>query len=56
MPNDLYLRAVAQFRKWTPDSWREAIDLLRRALTLDPSYAPAAGLFAWCRVLQKRTE
>jgi adenylate cyclase len=26
---------------------------LRRALALDPSYAPAAGLFAWCRVLQK---
>ena len=50
---DLYLRALAQFRKWTPEGWREAIDLLRRVLALDPSYAPAAGLFAWCRVLQK---
>jgi adenylate cyclase len=49
---DLYLRALAQFWKWTPDSWREAIDLLRQALVLDPSYAPAAGLFAWCRVLE----
>ena len=41
---DLYLRAVAQFRKWTPGSWR--------ALAIDPSYAPATGLSAWCRVLQ----
>jgi adenylate cyclase len=49
---DLYLRALAEFRKWTPEGWREAIDLLGRALAIDPRYAPAAGLFAWCRVLQ----
>jgi TolB-like protein len=49
---DLYLRALAEFRKWTPEGWRDTIDLLRRALLVDPSYAPAAGLFAWCRVLQ----
>jgi adenylate cyclase len=49
---DLYLRALAHFWKWTPDGWREAIDLSRRALVVDPSYAPAAGLFAWCRVLE----
>src|ERR1700730_16224962 len=49
---DFYLRAVAHFWKWTPAGWREAIDLLRRALASDPSYAPAAGLFAWCRVAQ----
>jgi tetratricopeptide (TPR) repeat protein len=49
---DLYLRALAEFRKWTPEGWRDTIDLLRRALLIDPSYAPAAGLFAWCRVLQ----
>ena len=49
---DLYLRALAEFRKWTPEGWREVIDLLRRALAIDPRYAPAAGLFAWCRVLQ----
>src|SRR5271157_6022865 len=48
---DLYLRALAQFWKWTPEGWLDAIDLLRRALVIDPSYAPAAGLFAWCRVL-----
>jgi TolB-like protein len=50
---DLYLRAFVQFRKWTAEGWREAIGLLRRALAIDPSYAPAAGLFAWCRVLQR---
>jgi adenylate cyclase len=49
---DLYLRALAQFWKWTPDGWREAIELLQRALVLDPSYAAAAGLFAWCRVVE----
>jgi adenylate cyclase len=49
---DLYLRALAQFWKWTPDGCGEAIDLLRRALVIDPSYATAAGLFAWCRVFQ----
>ena len=49
---DLYLRALAEFRKWTPEGWAEAIDLLRRALAIDSGYAPAAGLFAWCRLLQ----
>jgi adenylate cyclase len=49
---DLYLRALAQVRKWTAEGQREAIDLLRRALVVDSSYAPAAGLFAWCRVLE----
>src|SRR5271169_1472913 len=29
---DLYLRALAEFRNWTPEGWRDAIDLLRRAL------------------------
>jgi TolB-like protein len=50
--HDLYLRALAEFRKWTTEGWRGSIDLLRRALAIDPSYIPAAGLFAWCRVLQ----
>jgi tetratricopeptide (TPR) repeat protein len=49
---DLYLRALAQFWKWTAEGWRGAIVLLRRALAIDPSCAPAAGLFAWCRCLQ----
>jgi TolB-like protein len=36
---DLYLRALAEFRKWTPGSWGEAIDLLGRALAIDSGYA-----------------
>jgi adenylate cyclase len=43
---DLYLRALAEFRKWTPESWSEAIGLLGRALAIDPRYASAAGLLA----------
>ena len=50
---DLYLRALAQFWKWTPDGWSEAVDLLRRALDIDPPYATAAGLFAWCRAVEQ---
>ncbi len=51
---DLYLRALAQLRQYTPEGWCEAIDSLRKALALDPACAPAAGLFAWCRVFQFR--
>ena len=43
---DLYLRALAEFRKWTPEGWSEAIGLLGRALAIDPRYASAAGLLA----------
>jgi TolB-like protein/class 3 adenylate cyclase len=50
--HDLYLRALAEFRKWTTEGWHGSIGLLRRALAIDPAYVPAAGLFAWCRVLQ----
>jgi TolB-like protein/class 3 adenylate cyclase len=49
---DLYLRALVQLRQYTPEGWRTAIDSLRKALALDPACAPAAGLFAWCRVFQ----
>jgi TolB-like protein/class 3 adenylate cyclase len=50
---DLYLRALAQFNRWTIKGSREAIDLLRKALALDPAYAAAFGLFASCRVFQQ---
>ncbi|MBV8530479.1 MAG: CadC-family transcriptional regulator, partial [Candidatus Eremiobacteraeota bacterium] len=49
---NLYLRALGETRNWTPGGWRDAIDLLQRALAIDPAYSPAAGLFAWCRVFQ----
>jgi TolB-like protein len=49
---DLYLRAVAQFHKYTEQSMREAITMAKRALAIDPSYAPAAAIIGWCRLFQ----
>src|SRR5215467_6235793 len=49
---DLYLRALAQSQKFTDDGMREAIAFLDRALTIDPSYAPAAAMIGRCRFFQ----
>ena len=49
---DLYLRAIALNYRSGAKAWQEAIALLRRALTLDPAYAPAAGMIANIRVSQ----
>jgi len=50
---DLYLRALAQSYRLTEDGVADAIFLARQALVIDPSYAPAAALVGWCRVLQR---
>jgi adenylate cyclase len=50
---DLYLRALAQFHKYTQEGMREAIALLKRALAIDPSYAPAAAMIGECHVVQR---
>jgi adenylate cyclase len=50
---DLYLRALAQYYKYTDEGIREAIALLQRALAIDPSYAPAAAMIGWCRGWQR---
>ena len=47
---DLYLRALALRDKPTAESVPEAIALLRRALTIDPNYAPAKATIGWFRV------
>jgi TolB-like protein/class 3 adenylate cyclase len=49
---DLYLRALALRDKHTDESVREAIALLKRALAIDPNYAPAAALIGWSRIHQ----
>jgi TolB-like protein/class 3 adenylate cyclase len=49
---DLYLRALALRDQHTDESVREAIALLKRALAIDPSYAPAAALIGWSRIHQ----
>jgi len=50
---DLYLRALAQFYKYTEEGMREAVALLERALTIDPTYAPAAAAIGWFRGWQR---
>jgi len=50
---DLYLRALAEFHKYSAESMREAIALLKRGLALDPSHAPAAAMIGLCRGTQR---
>jgi tetratricopeptide (TPR) repeat protein len=50
---DLYLRALAQSYRYSEEGVAEAVVLARRALAIDPSYAPAAALVAFCRTLQR---
>jgi adenylate cyclase len=47
---DLYLRSLGQFHKHTRDGACAAIDQLKHALAIDPTYAPAAALICECRV------
>jgi adenylate cyclase len=49
---DLYLRALAQYHKFTDASTDAAISLATETLAVDPSCAPAAALIGWCRVIQ----
>jgi adenylate cyclase len=41
---DLYLRALAQWYRFTEEGFHQAVVLARRALAIDPTYAPAAAL------------
>jgi adenylate cyclase len=49
---DLYLRALAQMQKYTRPGRDAAIALLKKALAIDPSYAPVAAAIGWCRVAE----
>lgn len=49
---DLYLRAMPRFRSSLADN-REAVEMLDRAITIDPSYGAAYGLAARCWQFQK---
>jgi TolB-like protein len=51
--HDLYLRALAEFHKHSPDGMRQAIALIKRGLAIDPAYAPAAAMIGFCRGLQR---
>jgi len=50
---DLFLRALALRDTRTDESVREAIALLKRALAIDPNYAPAKAAIGWSRVHQR---
>lgn len=45
---DLYLRALPHAYEYFVEGWRQAISLVDQALELEPNYAEAHGLGAWC--------
>jgi TolB-like protein len=45
---DLYLRALAHMYEQRPESRAAALELIDRALKIDPKYAEAHGVAAWC--------
>jgi len=49
---DLYLRALEQTYRYTEQSLANGVALLRQALAIDPSYAPAAAMIGWCCWMQ----
>lgn len=44
---DLYLKALPHLYAMRPDENKTALDLLHRAITIDPNYAPALAFLAW---------
>jgi TolB-like protein len=50
---DCYLQAMMYFQRWTGDSINDALRLFYRAIELDPGFASAHGLAAWCYVRRK---
>ena len=50
---DYYLRGMASFHQWTKEANNEALRLFYRAIELDPDFASAYGMAAWCYVWRK---
>jgi TolB-like protein/Tfp pilus assembly protein PilF len=44
---DLYLRALPHVYAMRPDDNEQALDLLHKAIEIDPNYAPALAYLAW---------
>lgn len=53
---DLYLRALPHAYAYTRDGRNRALELLGKALAVDPNYAEAHGLAAWCHIQRIWTE
>jgi adenylate cyclase len=49
---DYYLRGLAALHGWTKESSDEALSLLYKSIDLDPNFAAAYGMAAWCFVWQ----
>jgi TolB-like protein/class 3 adenylate cyclase len=45
---DHYLRGMACMYRWTKDGFGEALQLFYKAIELDPDFASAHGMAAWC--------
>jgi TolB-like protein len=45
---DYYLRGMASFYLWTREGMSEALRMFYRAIELDPDFAAAHGMAAWC--------
>lgn len=50
---DYYLRGMASFYQATPEAITDALALFSKAIELDPSYASAYGMAAWCHFWRK---
>jgi TolB-like protein len=50
---DYYLRGMASVHRWTDDAVSEALRLFYRAIELDPGFASAFGMAAWCYARRK---
>jgi adenylate cyclase len=51
---DCYLRAMMYFNQWTNESVSEALKLFSKSIDLDPEFASAHGLAAWCYTRRKQ--
>lgn len=51
---DYYLRGMMYFNQWTEESISEALKLFSKAIELDPEFASAHGLAAWCYTRRKQ--
>jgi TolB-like protein/tetratricopeptide (TPR) repeat protein len=45
---DYFLRGMASVHRWTSDANDEALRMFRKAIELDPDFASAYGMAAWC--------
>jgi TolB-like protein/class 3 adenylate cyclase len=50
---DYFLRGLASLHQWTKESSEEALRQFHRSIELDPGFASAYGMAAWCFVWRK---